>query len=81
VFAESNSNAYVELNNTTFSKSQNYGIYFEQYSATTYCKVTTADASTVTFDQCAIANVGLRIVGSAATPYTTLAAAIAAIGQ
>jgi len=83
MFAESNNekpNTYVELNNTTFSKSQKYGIYLNQYNASYKCVVSTTDASTITFGACATANIALNI-GTTLNSYTTLANAISAIGQ
>ncbi|MDR3338570.1 MAG: hypothetical protein LBT25_00495, partial [Candidatus Symbiothrix sp.] len=68
--------AYLELNNTTFSRSQSYGIYLDQYSDSHKCYVT--GGANASFSQCASGNVAREVGGRIVGVYSTLAEALAA---
>jgi hypothetical protein len=71
-------NAYIELNNTTFNKSLYYGIYFDKYHGI-YNKCIVSGGANVTFNQCAVGNVYVAKVGNKNdVVYATLAEAMAA---
>ena len=76
--------AYIELNNTTFSKSLNYGIFFDYYNNSNECNISTDNAATVTFgtgaNQCVAGNI-VRYVSPIITgTYTSLAEYLDAFG-
>ncbi|MDD4142976.1 MAG: hypothetical protein PHR20_09385, partial [Bacteroidales bacterium] len=50
-------NSYIEINNTNFSNSLNYGLYLRQYDINNLCRISSADPATVTFSNCMEGNI------------------------
>jgi hypothetical protein len=57
MYSGSFTSSYMELNNTIFSKSLHYGLYLENYNATSYCLVASSNPSSVTFSSCSAGNI------------------------
>jgi len=78
-------NARVELNNTTFSRSQRYGMFLDWYDASSKCLITTADSTTVTFgtgaDGCVDGNIAQYVSPILVGVHATLADYLTATGQ